>query len=484
MKILKFIIAITLLITLISCNDWLTISPKNQVDEDQLFETGLGYRNALNGIYQNMAAGSMYGREMTWGAVDVLAMYYGSSDLPTKWKTIARDYNYNDKDVKSLIDNIWSKTYNSIANANNLLSRIDAEDPLKFKGEKLEKDVIKGEALALRAFLHFEMARLFAPVKDDGKTYIPYFEKYPSTYEPRKTVNDVMEKVIRDLNTAKDLVAPYDTLDSRKEKMSYFFRFSSTAAGFASLEITDIFDAFRGFRMNYYAINAVLARAYAYIGKYQEAFATTQIIIDAKDKTEKLFRFTPTGSLNEQPKLHDDLIFALSNEKLLEDYLLYYNTETSKLYLNIWDKEDMFDDRADYRGKTLVLEDDDFNFQSIKYTKASTSIKDSRINEIMIPMIRLSEMYYIRAEYYAHSNLYKEATDELDIVRNGRNCTIGRLDITSEAEFNTELINEAKREFIGEGQLWFYYKKFNTKPKKAMPDGAFVLPLPESETIN
>ena len=90
MKISKFIIAITLLTALTSCNDWLTISPKNQVDEDQLFETGLGYRNALNGIYQNMAAGSMYGREMTWGALDVLARYYDVSYLPKNWIIITR----------------------------------------------------------------------------------------------------------------------------------------------------------------------------------------------------------------------------------------------------------------------------------------------------------------------------------------------------------------------------------------------------------
>ena len=102
----------------------------------------------------------------------------------------------------------------------------------------------------------------------------------------------------------------------------------------------------------------------------------------------------------------------------------------------------------------------------------------------MIPMIRLSEMYYIRAEYYAHSSMFDKATSELDMVRRGRNCTIGRLDISSESEFNTELINEAKREFIGEGQLWHYYKKLNIKPVRSMPDNAFILHLSVSETNN
>lgn len=485
MKVLKLIIAVTLLISCYSCNGWLSLNPSNQIDEDQLFETGLGYRNALNGIYQSMAQNGMYGQEMTWGTLDVLAQYYDPSYLVETWKSIANDYAYENDDIKSIIDNIWSTTYNSIANANNLLSRIDKEDPLKFSGEQLEKDMIKGEALALRAFLHFDMLRLFAPYKDNGKTYVPYFEKYPSTFEPRETVNNVMEKVIRDLELAKDLVAPYDTVDDRAVRMGPRYRFTMGSGGSASLGVTDLFEAYRGYRMNYYAINAVLARAYAYVGKYQEAFDITSMLIDAQDSDDdNLFEFTPDEDVIQKPKLYDDLIFALSNQKLLENYELYYNTEEYKLYLDIYDKEDMFDDAADYRGTKLVSEVNSWYYLSLKYAKSSSPSTESSACEIMIPIIRLSEMYYIRAEYYAQLGRFQEATTELDNVRRGRNCTIGRLNINSLASFQTELLNEAKREFVGEGQLWFYYKKLDVKPTSDMPDGAFILPLPESEIIN
>lgn len=33
-----------------SC-DWLEVSPSNEVNEEDLFAKGSGYRNALNGIY-------------------------------------------------------------------------------------------------------------------------------------------------------------------------------------------------------------------------------------------------------------------------------------------------------------------------------------------------------------------------------------------------------------------------------------------------
>ena len=72
-----------------------------------------------------MAAGSMYGREMTWGALDVLARYYDVSYLPKNWSTIA-DYNYKDKNVKPLIDN--TKQGLTLLKAMNHLNDIDFDE--------------------------------------------------------------------------------------------------------------------------------------------------------------------------------------------------------------------------------------------------------------------------------------------------------------------------------------------------------------------
>ena len=55
MNITKLIIGISILFSLTGCNDWLTVTPKDSLDEDQLFATGAGYRNALHRIYKNMA---------------------------------------------------------------------------------------------------------------------------------------------------------------------------------------------------------------------------------------------------------------------------------------------------------------------------------------------------------------------------------------------------------------------------------------------
>ena len=79
MKIYKYLIGLISLSMLSACSDWLDIQPQDTTEDDQLFETGEGFRNALNGVYRQMAGSSMYGKELTWGALDAMANYYTPS---------------------------------------------------------------------------------------------------------------------------------------------------------------------------------------------------------------------------------------------------------------------------------------------------------------------------------------------------------------------------------------------------------------------
>ena len=183
MKINKIILAVLLPIMLSSCEQWLDVAPDDQVNEETLFANGDGYRNALNGVYRDMATTQMYGRELTWGFVDVmgwvydpLTIYYDCSNHESYDVLLGK---YNVQVVKNISEAFWSQAYNSIANCNNIIARIDGENPSKFAGGEEERNMIHGEALALRAYLHFDMLRLFAPAPKvaDDKGYIPYYER-------------------------------------------------------------------------------------------------------------------------------------------------------------------------------------------------------------------------------------------------------------------------------------------------------------------
>jgi len=49
----------------VSCNAWLDVTPENAIADDDLFSTGFGYRNALNGIYTNLASDELYGKQLS-----------------------------------------------------------------------------------------------------------------------------------------------------------------------------------------------------------------------------------------------------------------------------------------------------------------------------------------------------------------------------------------------------------------------------------
>ena len=54
-KLINKSIILSLILALTACNDWLNVSPDDQVNEETLFTDGDGYRNALNGIYKDLA---------------------------------------------------------------------------------------------------------------------------------------------------------------------------------------------------------------------------------------------------------------------------------------------------------------------------------------------------------------------------------------------------------------------------------------------
>ena len=101
---------------------------------------------------------------------------------------------------------------------------------------------------------------------------------------------------------------------------------------------------------------------------------------------------------------------------------------------------------------------------------------------VPVPMIRLSEMYLIAAEATSDTN---EAYRLLNEIRLNRLCP----DLQKDGNLSRTITLEFAREMIGEGQLFFYYKRrqellLNSREGKFdynMSLANYVWPLPESE---
>lgn len=83
MKLKYVIIVLIALLSFSSCNDWLDVVPQGQVQGEDLLTDEKGYNSALDGIYYKLTSETLYGMELSFGMMDVLAQYW---DLSTKTK--------------------------------------------------------------------------------------------------------------------------------------------------------------------------------------------------------------------------------------------------------------------------------------------------------------------------------------------------------------------------------------------------------------
>lgn len=477
------ILLLLLLPLLFGCNDWLNVTPESEVDEEDLFVDGEGYRNALNGIYSRISKTNMYAQQMTWGFMDVVARYY-DYNMMNKYGAYPKAYNgdYNSVEVKNVLEGIWTGAYTAIANCNNLIQNIEKEDRTMFLGLEEEQNMIKGEALALRAFLHFDLLRLFAPTamkvnearteyvpSNDNNVYLPYCDSHPAMFQQRENVKDFLDKVVRDLLEAKTLLATFDTIsDIRKNQLATKERFLATSGNVQG----DLFYCFRGFRLNYYAVTAILARVYNYKGELKLAAEQAQEVIDYG-------AFKPV--LSSDPKRYDDIIFALSNKKLIEYFNTYYTGDNKllalpKTQINVITGGDPYD--MDYRLSYHLRGADGSTMVCLKYQSGTLGT----IADEIIPMIRTCEMQYIVGEYYASIGEYSTAASRLTKERNTWYC-FSTVSVKSLENYHNAWLNDAYRSFIGEGQLFYLYKKLGVKIYPEMKEGAFVFAIPDSENV-
>ena len=210
MKIFKYkICGFILAILFCSCESWLDVDLVDQVTEEELFTTRNGYYEALAGTYSNMSRSSLYGQKLSFEILEILAQNYRYSDLERNYPYL-RDYNYEDKDVKNILSSIWNSGYSVISSVNNIIRYAENSEVLTLK----DKNRIIGESKAIRAFMHFDIIRMFCPdvnlyPKEDG---IPYNKKFGVKVPHLYTVEECIELVKEDLLEAEKLLAESDNI--------------------------------------------------------------------------------------------------------------------------------------------------------------------------------------------------------------------------------------------------------------------------------
>jgi hypothetical protein len=106
----------------------------------------------------------------------------------------------------------------------------------------------------------------------------------------------------------------------------------------------------------------------------------------------------------------------------------------------------------------------------------------------IVPVIRVSEMYYITAECANKKNDIVGGAALVNKVRQARGLNaLNAAGISNTDSLSTEIMREYQKEFIQEGQTWFYYKRFNKDLKQVtsttaiIPADVYVFPIPDKE---
>lgn len=201
MKLKYVIIVLIALLSFSSCNDWLDVVPQGQVQGEDLLTDEKGYNSALDGIYYKLTSETLYGMELSFGMMDVLAQYW---DLSTKTKNPYYKqslFDYEDATSKTRFKAIWSMMYQGITQANYILESLEGNrDKIKYS------ELIEGEAYALRAFIHMELASMYGPVirseADLDKKCIAYRTEYNVKAQEFESMRSVLTKAKEDLTKA------------------------------------------------------------------------------------------------------------------------------------------------------------------------------------------------------------------------------------------------------------------------------------------
>ena len=471
------------LLSLSSCNSFLDIKPEGESVQDEQFKNVQGYRDAMYGIYASMAQEELFGMMMNWGLVDVLAQQFGDeyglfADASEGWTAskyayikYASVYNYKDQRMEEKIEAIWAKLYECISYVNNVIGNINNEDLNKDPDLKL----IKGEAYAVRAFLHFEVMRLFC---DNYQTNpeaggIPYAYTFDLSNKSVYTLAACYDNVLADLNEAiRNLAGDGDIYNTMTEDSYHKKRYS---------------------HCNLYAAWAVKARVFYTKGDLDSAAYYAEKVVTSPE-----MRLTERQNFDHVKRYgtHTELIWGVFTNKMYTDYKeLFLN---SAVTLNASLRTDI---KALYEVSQFTADSKDLRYTSffqdkgyeghifirfLNPTEAASNNPTWYLNGTCL--VRLPEMYYILAEAN-YSKDKEKALDYLNAVRGSRGLADIEVSLVDTREkFMKEMMRERMREFYGEGQMFSFYKchnlafrDFQDKVDIVPSKDIFVLPWPKSE---
>lgn len=459
----KFIIILGILSSVTSCRDFLTVEPIEQVSINQQLSNKQGILGALNGAYYNLRSSTIltlapyiYG-DLLSGNLGFSPNSNTSLINPPSSGAIANIYNfeYDKTETSNTINGFYSSAYQLINNLNLILQYVEAIPD----ATESEKKQITAEALAMRAFIHFQLYKMHsqnytytADASHLGIVYNTAPLKVGIDYPVRKTVAETFSLLENDITSAISLYQNKKAIPA-------------------------------GLDRNFITINAaksIAADIALWKNDWQRAYDYSTDIIN----NSGLAIYSNTVSSNDWAL--SELILELPNTaednspvSTIYNYVSSSNRSNyvaSSDLMNLYDTNDkrrlffeMHNLKTSVNGGTPLLP---YYFT----TKFKYNVNNS--------VYRLTELYFIRAEAALHLGNTAQALSDINKIRT-------RSGIPELTTINIDmLLEEKRREFAFENKYFFDLMRnhkniirnigcISTNCNPTYPNNKFVMPIPQ-----
>lgn len=459
--ILGFAIAVSAIVA--GCSSVIDIEPEFVLDGSQRFKSLDDYEFSLTGTYALFRSTSYYGNA-SGPAAAFSTMPDMMSDNLTETQESLANYrqlvNWDYAADNGAIEGLWTAAYRIISQANITLRDIDS-----FADEDLGRyNRIKGQALAIRAYVHFDLLRYFATDLSRSSTAlgIPYKLSFNTEDIARSTVSQSWDGIFADLEEAKTLLE--DTDKDINASANYTNRSNIDAI----------------------TIDAILARAYLYSGQFPQAAASATRVIEAVPLAS---RAAFQGIWRDENIGRSEVIWSVP-----------FNAGEGTPGTNVYFPNG---NRSSFRASAEVLDQYD-PIEDVRYTSyfqtvgnrlvvskylGKGNLRDGIVN---FKVIRVAEMYLIRAEANANQGGDIDALNDLNTLRLAR--INGYLPVILAGEnLKSAIAEERRKELFVEGHRFFDLKRTNrilersdcgtafTSCTLAPNDRAWAWPIPINE---
>ncbi len=483
------ILILTLLLlsqAFVACDEWLDVQPVTEIDLVDQISSADGFNETLNGVYLNMTDNNLYGHHLMFGAVEQVAQ-----NINNTWTWGFPNFAYDNPQSKQIIANIWKGMYNVIANNNIILDNIDDKANLL---ADTDYKIIKAEALAIRAYLHFDLLRMFGNAYQNAgeEPQIPYVKTFERVRYQHLTADEVYENIFADLDEAETILAEVDPIVGHTYDGNL-------------LRNDD-----RRYRMNYYAVLALKARVYINKGDRANALNYAEKVINEYDwKWVDIENLIETDIRYKDMLFFDEVVSALNVTKLESLHDTWFGNNISQYHAGNsttnyaayafevsippawwWQQPTPGPGINDLRYLYLFEENENGELTiSTKYEQpAENPHPIFFMNYKTVPLIRITEMMLIAAEASLSTDKAK-AIRYIDDIRRERQVILDDLNSMSEGEILDIIVKEFRKETYMEGQLMYLYKRLGYTTIPAMNNDnsvtttveSFIFPLPDNE---